>query len=592
MEIYHQYVRLRKQFGRAPKFVDEGADMLADIRPNEEHAAECVPKNPVVTVTQCVPEMSEHEANTVAVMFANKAISHVEGGWPKDVDYSEAEHTIRYRKKVEKDEDYICTVVQLGASIETLVKQNNAIDIYQEYFAGFAADHSAEAPSAKTIAVFKDPAGIKRSVSSVHWLPDSGSKAVVAYSILDFQQQPAGMSLSSYVWDLANPNVPDAELLAPSQLVTAKFNVKDGNVVGAGQYNGQFTCFDTRKGSSPVDSTPMDICHRDPIYDMAWLQSKTGSEAMTVSTDGLVLWWDIRKLSEAVESMPLREKGSETLLGGVSLEYDPAAGPTKFMVGCEQGSVLSCNRKAKNPADRVGSSYMGHHGPVYGLKRNPFFPKYFMSVGDWTCRIWNEDLRSPLLVGPYSLSYLTAGTWSPSRPGLFFTSQSDGSLSCWDLFYKHNEPTLRVQVSDRSLTSFAIQDSGDVLGCGTADGSCCVMQLSVSLVEMAQNEKQGINAMFERETLREKNFEKAQKEAKVKARKDAARLAELADNVTDDDLLAVEDVFFKEAGLEGSSSQRLLAARRPAGDEQRQSSSGSADGDGGGSAAADGSTAE
>jgi dynein intermediate chain 2 len=64
-----------------------------------------------------------------------------------------------------------------------------------------------------------------------------------------------------------------------------------------------------------------------------------------------------------------REKGSETLLGGVSLEYDPAAGPTKFMVGCEQGSVLSCNRKAKNPADRVGSSYAGHHGPVYGLKR-------------------------------------------------------------------------------------------------------------------------------------------------------------------------------------------------------------------------------
>jgi dynein intermediate chain 2 len=81
---------------------------------------------------------------------------------------------------------------------------------------------------------------------------------------------------------------------------------------------------------------------------------------------------------------------------------------------------------------------------VLAPRRNPFFPKYFMSVGDWTCRIWNEDLRSPLLVGPYSLSYLTVGTWSPSRPGVFFTSQSDGSLSCWDLFYKHNEPTLRV----------------------------------------------------------------------------------------------------------------------------------------------------
>jgi hypothetical protein len=59
---------------------------------------------------------------------------------------------------------------------------------------------------------------------------------------------------------------------------------------------------------------------------------------MTVSTDGQVLWWDVRKLSEAVESMPLREKGSETLLGGVVLEYDTNAGPTNFMVGTEQVS--------------------------------------------------------------------------------------------------------------------------------------------------------------------------------------------------------------------------------------------------------------
>lgn len=57
---------------------------------------------------------------------------------------------------------------------------------------------------------------------------------------------------------------------------------------------------------------------------------------MTVSTDGSVLWWDLRKLSESLESMPLREKGSETTLGGVVLEYDTNAGPTNFMVGTEQ----------------------------------------------------------------------------------------------------------------------------------------------------------------------------------------------------------------------------------------------------------------
>lgn len=59
----------------------------------------------------------------------------------------------------------------------------------------------------------------------------------------------------------------------------------------------------------------------------------------------------------------------DALLGAVALEYDPAAGPAKFMVGTEQGTVLACNRKAKNPADRVGASYLGHYGPVYGLHR-------------------------------------------------------------------------------------------------------------------------------------------------------------------------------------------------------------------------------
>jgi dynein intermediate chain 2 len=42
------------------------------------------------------------------------------------------------------------------------------------------------------------------------------------------------------------------------------------------------------------------------VYDLAWLQSKTGSEAMTVSTDGMVMVWDCRKLAEVVETMPLK----------------------------------------------------------------------------------------------------------------------------------------------------------------------------------------------------------------------------------------------------------------------------------------------
>ena len=52
--------------------------------------------------------------NTESRSFSNQGIKHTEGGWPKDVDPADAEHTIRYRKKVEKDEDYLRQVAGLG----------------------------------------------------------------------------------------------------------------------------------------------------------------------------------------------------------------------------------------------------------------------------------------------------------------------------------------------------------------------------------------------------------------------------------------------------------------------------------------------
>ena len=64
----------------------------------------------------------------------------------------------RALKEIEKDEEYVATIAALGAEVEDLIKQNNAIDIYEEYFAGSQADHSSEQPYAKTLTVFRDPA--------------------------------------------------------------------------------------------------------------------------------------------------------------------------------------------------------------------------------------------------------------------------------------------------------------------------------------------------------------------------------------------------------------------------------------------------
>lgn len=541
------YTKLRKDFGRHCAFTDEAAEVLADLRPDAALEEEYVDRNPCTTNVQVAPEYSEHEANTQQINHKTSGMVHTEGGWPKDVDCTEAEHVIRYRKKVEKDEDYIKSIVGLGGQVEHLIKQNNALDIYEEYFSGALADHSSEQPYARTLTVFRDPSPLKRSASYISWHPDvtSTRKVAVAYSILHFQQQPDGMPVSSYIWDVTNPNTPDTELKAASQLCCCNYNPKDPNIVSAGMYNGQIAYWDTRKGNSAVDSSPLEKAHRDPVYDMAWLQSKTGTECMSVSTDGFVHWWDTRRLGEPVESLQLTEKGQTTVLGAVSLEYEASAGPTKFMVGTEQGIVLSCNRKAKTAADRIGASYTGHHGPVYNLERNPFFPKYFMSVGDWTARVWMEDLKTPVMTTKYHNSYLTGGTWSPTRPGVFFTVKMDGSLDVWDYFYKQNDPTLTVQVTDKALTSFNVQDTGKFVTVGAADGSATLLELCDGLAVMQPNEKSSINQMFERETKREKNLEARAKELKLRAKREGAKADTAADaGAGEEALKQIEDEFF------------------------------------------------
>ena len=57
----------------------------------------------------------------------------------------------------------------------------------------------------------------------------------------------------------------------------------------------------------------------------------------------------------------------------------------------------------------------GHHAAVYGVARSPFFPKCFASAGDWTVRLWNEDVRAPLVASAYHAAYLSSVRWSPTR---------------------------------------------------------------------------------------------------------------------------------------------------------------------------------
>ncbi|NWX93388.1 DNAI2 protein, partial [Nothoprocta pentlandii] len=535
MEIVYVYTKKRSDFGRPCNFSERAAEVAVDIAPDPGAAAAFVPRNPVDAHVQHASDMSEHEVNTERVEVETRGVNHTEGGWPKDVNPHELEQTIRFRKKVEKDENYINTITHLGTLMEHCIKQNNAINIYEDYFGEEEmAEVEDEPPSAKTINVIskltsvfhvllpkRDPNITKRTATHLSWHPDGCKKLAVAYSSLEFQQNMKDMSFDSYIWDLENSNKPELVLKPSSPLVSLEYNPKDSHILAGGCYNGQIAYWDTRKGRLPVEVSTVEFSHRDPVYGTIWLQSKTGTECFSASTDGQVLWWDIRKLSEPTETLVLdisRKGLLENALGAISLEFEPTM-PTKFMVGTEQGIIITCNRKAKTPPEKIAGTYSGHHGPVYALSRNPYYPKFFLTVGDWTARIWSEESKeSSIMWTKYHLSYLTDGCWSTVRPAVFFTTKMDGTLDIWDFLFKQNDPSLSLKICDEPLFSLRLQDNGCVVGCGSKLGTVTLLEISSGLCTLQKNEKTLATAMFERETKREKILEARHREMRLKER--------------------------------------------------------------------------
>lgn len=120
--------------------------------------------------------------------------------------------------------------------------------------------------------------------------------------------------------------------------------------------------------------------------------------------------------------------------------------------------------------------YEAHLGPVYSLQRNPTFLKNFLTVGDWTARVWSEDCRESSILWTYShRTKLTDGAWNPIRYlldvqngittlkrqannrlpsfrfSLILVTQWDGCLSCWDLLRRRSAPIVTAQLCDEPL---------------------------------------------------------------------------------------------------------------------------------------------
>uniref|UniRef100_H3BDV5 Dynein axonemal intermediate chain 2 n=1 Tax=Latimeria chalumnae TaxID=7897 RepID=H3BDV5_LATCH len=515
MEIVYVYTKKRSEFGRQCNFSDRPAELHVDIIPDPSLAENFIEKNPCDTAVQCVQVMSEHEANTERFETETRGINHSEGGWPKDINPQEMEQTIRFRKKVEKDENYVNIVMQLGSLMDHCIKQNNAINIYEEYFEEdeAAVEISEEPPSAKTINVFRTPDQVKKKSSSQKWLDRSPPKMKVTWSLYTYSDPVDCLAKNLLYFIVESPNKPEMTIKPVSPLVCLEYNPKDTHVLVGGCYNGQIAYWDTRKGSQCVELSVIEHGHRDPVYKVIWLQSKTGTECFSASTDGQILWWDIRKMNEPTEKLvldPSKRGNLDNALGAISLEFEPT------MVSTELSTSMKVNHGAGEKGKKIKCQYVIKEGnsPFQALIKEQYSPTMLC---DYVIR-YEVNVADSIFFFRYHMCYLTDGYWSPVRPTVFFTSKMDGTLDVWDFLFKQSDPTLSVKVCDEPLNSLRIQDSGRFVACGSHYGTATLLEISAGLCTLQRNEKALATMMFERETRREKILEARYREMRLKER--------------------------------------------------------------------------
>lgn len=90
--------------------------------------------------------------------------------------------------------------------MENCILQNNAINIYQQYFSDVEPTPLVERSSARTVNVYQDQSPVTRPVSHISWSPDNYTKIAVSHCNLNFQEATSQQITHSYIWEVGKHN--------------------------------------------------------------------------------------------------------------------------------------------------------------------------------------------------------------------------------------------------------------------------------------------------------------------------------------------------------------------------------------------------
>jgi WD40 repeat protein len=370
---------------------------------------------------------------------------------------------------------------------------------------------TAEKPSLQDLFCFEAPQLTQgMTVTSAEWNQHNQDLLAVSYGdVAPVPNNPGGLVL---FWSLKNPTYPERVLRTKTGVTSLHFSSVHPNMVSAGTHDGSVMIWDLRRPTDvPVLRSMNEQKHTDIVWETRWVDrgpDKQPQELLvSVSSDGNVYQWSMKKGLEKTDLMSLKRLpnphlGANSVHGhkegivfrkssGFCVDF-PRHESTTYLVGTEDGLVHQCSTSYN---EQYLETYMGHSGPVYRVRYNPFMSHAFLTCSaDWTMKLWTTKPppghpmdpmggHQPLLTFQSTNLFDAVNdvTWHPSNSTSFAAAMDDGRVELWDLAEKPLDPIVvhypRAHEPRRRRTCVRFSPNSPVLVAGDDQGSVDVMRM-------------------------------------------------------------------------------------------------------------------
>lgn len=303
-----------------------------------------------------------------------------------------------------------------------------------------------------------------RSVTAMVWNSASHDLLAVGYGKIDAVDDAhrAGEALDEekqgglvLFWSLRNPDFPEKILRTNHPVSALDFSKLNPMILGVGLLNGDVNIYDVKREganwSIPIEtSAKMENGHTDPVWQLQWVIKGTErlETLVSISTDGSVLEWNIKKGLLVSSLMQLKKNGMgegwiSNTSAGLCLDFNPAD-PSTYVAGTEDGSIHRCSVSYN---EQYLETYKGHDGPVQRLKFSQRWPSVFLSCSvDWSMNLYHLRSKVPLLSmratgEDFAISDIC---WCPDNSTVFACVTVDAKLQVWDLSVSSIDPVVTV----------------------------------------------------------------------------------------------------------------------------------------------------